>query len=67
MQLTRWKASQARSTGIGFKLFYNGRKQKKQNAVGVTLKKEYVNCVVEVKVTQGNEFVAGNRRFDADC
>lgn len=51
MQLIWWKASQARSTGIGFKLFYNGRKQKKQNAVGATLKKEYVNCVVEVKVT----------------
>lgn len=48
MQETRCKGSKARSSGGGFKQFYQGV-HRKRNGVGVILKEEYVNSVVELK------------------
>lgn len=48
VQETRWKSSKARSIGGGFKLIYHGV-HGKINGVGVILKEEYVNSLVEVR------------------
>uniref|UniRef100_A0A7N6AN85 Endonuclease/exonuclease/phosphatase domain-containing protein n=1 Tax=Anabas testudineus TaxID=64144 RepID=A0A7N6AN85_ANATE len=48
VQETRWKGSKARSIGGGYKLFYHGV-DRKRNGVGVILKAEFVNNVLEVK------------------
>ncbi|KAK3566673.1 hypothetical protein QTP86_002953 [Hemibagrus guttatus] len=48
VQETRWKGSEARSIGAGFKLFYYGV-DSKRNGVGVVLKEEFVRNVLEVK------------------
>ncbi len=48
VQETKWKGSKARSIVGGFKLFYHGV-DGKRNGVGVILKEEYVNSVLEVK------------------
>ncbi|MCJ8736042.1 hypothetical protein PDJAM_G00254280 [Pangasius djambal] len=48
VQETRWKGSNARSIGAGFKLFYYGV-DSKRNGVGVVLKEEFVRNVLEVK------------------
>uniref|UniRef100_A0A3P9J4A1 Endonuclease/exonuclease/phosphatase domain-containing protein n=1 Tax=Oryzias latipes TaxID=8090 RepID=A0A3P9J4A1_ORYLA len=48
VQETRWKGSKARSIGGGYKLFYHGV-DRKRNGVGVILKGEFVNSVLEVK------------------
>ncbi|KAK3508196.1 hypothetical protein QTP70_017107 [Hemibagrus guttatus] len=48
VQETRWKGSNARSIGAGFKLFYYGV-DSKRNGVGVVLKEEFVRNVLEMK------------------
>ncbi len=48
VQETKWKGSKARSIVGGFKLFYHGV-DGKRNGIGVILKEEYVNSVLEVK------------------
>ncbi len=48
VQETKWKRSKARSISGGFKLFYHGVDGKTNN-VGVILKEEYVNSVLEVE------------------
>uniref|UniRef100_A0AAQ6IMB3 Endonuclease/exonuclease/phosphatase domain-containing protein n=1 Tax=Anabas testudineus TaxID=64144 RepID=A0AAQ6IMB3_ANATE len=48
VQETKWKGSKARSIGGGYKLFYHGV-DRKRNRVGVILKGEFVNNVLEVK------------------
>ncbi|KAF7702094.1 hypothetical protein C0J45_9471 [Silurus meridionalis] len=45
---TKWKGSNTRNIGGGFKLFYHGADEKR-NSIGVILKEEYSKSVVEVK------------------
>ena len=47
VQETRWKGEKARCIGGGYKMWYCGSKNKK-NGVGITLKKEHVERVVEL-------------------
>ena len=48
VQETKWKGSKARSIGDGFKLLYHGV-DGRRNSVGIILKEDYANSVVEVK------------------
>ncbi|KAI5616363.1 hypothetical protein C0J50_24070 [Silurus asotus] len=48
VQETKWKGSKTKNIKGGFKLFYYGVDEKR-NGVGVMLKEEYSNSVVEVK------------------
>ncbi len=48
VQETKWKGSKARSIRGRFKLFYHGVDEQR-NGIGVILKEEYVNSVLEVK------------------
>ena len=47
VQETRWKEERARCIGEGYKMWYCGSGNKK-NGVGIILKKEHVNRVVEL-------------------
>ena len=53
MQETRWKGERARCIGGGYKMWYCGSGNKK-NGVGITLKKEHVDRVVEFGIVEGN-------------
>ena len=46
VQETRWKGEKARYIGGGYKMWYCGSENKK-NGVGIILKKEHVDRVVE--------------------
>ena len=48
LQETKWKESKARNIGGGCKLFYNGADGRK-NGIGIVVKKELVESVLEVK------------------
>lgn len=47
------KGSETRSTEGGFKLFYHGA-DRKRSGIGVHLREEYVNSVVELKCQTGS-------------
>ena len=47
VQETRWKGEKARCIGGGYKLWYCGSKTKK-NGVGIVMKKDLVDRVVEI-------------------
>ena len=46
---TRWRGSEARNIGGGYKLFYHGM-DGIRNGLGVILKEEYARNVVELKL-----------------
>ena len=48
LQETKWKGSKARNIGGGCKIFYNGAAGRK-NGIGIVLKEELAESVVEVK------------------
>ena len=48
VQETRWKGEKARCIGEGCKLWYSGSNNKR-NGVGIVLRKDLVDRVVEVK------------------
>ena len=48
LQETKWKGSKARNSGGGCKLFYNGANGRK-NEVGIVVREELVESVLEVK------------------
>jgi exonuclease III len=48
VQETKWRGSKAKKIGGGYKLFYHG-KDGRRNGIGVIVKEEYINCVLEVK------------------
>ena len=48
LQETKWKGSKARNIGGGCKIFYNGADGRK-NAIGIVLREELVESVLEVK------------------
>ena len=48
VQETRWKEERARCIGGGYKMWYCGSGNKK-NGVGIILKKEHVDRVVEIR------------------
>ena len=48
LQETKWKRSKARNIGGGCKLFYNGG-DGKRNGVGIVVREELVESVLEVK------------------
>ena len=48
LQEAKWKGSKARNIGGGCKLFYNGDDGRK-NGIGIVVKKELAESVVEVK------------------
>ena len=50
MQETNWKGGEAREIGGGFKLFYNGGNNKR-NGVGIIVKKELQDNIMEIKRT----------------
>ena len=50
VQETRWKGEKARCIGGGCKLWYNGSNSKR-NGVGIVLRKDLVDRVVEVERT----------------
>ena len=47
-QETKWKGSKARKSGGGCKIFYYGADERK-NRIGIVLRKELVESVLEVK------------------
>ena len=47
VQETRWKGKKARCIGGGYKMWYCGSENKK-NGVGIILKKEHLDRVVEL-------------------
>lgn len=56
-----------RSTRGGFKPYYRDI-HRKRNLVGVILKEQHVNSIVQVKsVRQDHKFKAGSRRDDVEC
>ena len=48
LQETRWKGSKARNIGGGCKIFYNGADGRK-NGIGIVLREELAESVLEVK------------------
>ena len=48
LQETKWKGSKARNIGGGCKLFYN-RPDGKKNGIGIVVREELVESVLEVK------------------
>ena len=48
IQETKWKGSKAREPGAGYKLYYHGV-DGMRNDVGIIVKKDYTNGVLEVK------------------
>ena len=69
VQETRWNGSKARNIGDGCKTFYHGD-DGRRNEVGVILKEDYIERVLEVKRVSDRmmyTYEAGYRMWDDDC
>ena len=49
LQITKSKGSEARSIGGGWKLFYNGADRRRKNVIGIVVREELGESVLEVK------------------